>query len=96
MQCMTPLIYHRFGNVAILTAPPWSDAAVQLTHGWPRRLVAAEHGGFLPGNIIACSRATNLCLRRLALSDVAANISQQAIEGVGLSLSKLLNLRYCN
>ena len=79
--------------MAILTAPKWSDAAVQFTHGFPKRLVSEPHGGFVKGNVIACSRATNLCLRRLAIADVACNISQQAVEGVGLSLAKLLSCR---
>lgn len=86
-------LFDRFGNVAIWSAPKWSDASVQFTHGFPRRLIAEQHGGFLPGNVIACSRASNLCLRRMAVGDVACNISRQAIEGVGLSLSKLLSCR---
>ena len=78
----------------ILGAPAWSAASPQFTHGFPRRLCGgANHGGFLPGNIVVTSRATNECLRRLAVKDVACNISTQAIEGVGLSRAALLNFR---
>lgn len=82
--------------MAVLTAPKWSDASVQFVHGFPRRLVVEDHGGFLAGNIIAASRATNLCLRRMAVAGCACNISGQAVEGVGLSLSRLLSCRYSN
>ena len=75
-------------------APPWSLASAQLTHGWPRKLTSQSHGGFLPGNITVCAKATNLTLRRLAVCDVACLVSKQTTEGAGLSRARLLNLRY--
>ena len=78
----------------IWQAPSWSAASVQHTHGFPRRLVAESHGGFLPGNITITSKASNLSLRRLAICDVAAIVSRQCISGAGLSMARLLNLRY--
>ena len=78
----------------IFNAPPWSPASVQFTHGFPRRLIDAEHGGFLPGNVIAAAAASNLCLRRLAVCDVASLISKRWISSAGLSYGRLLNLRY--
>ena len=78
----------------IWQAPSWSAASAQYTHGFPRRLVAESHGGFLPGNITVTSKASNLSLRRLAICDVAAIVSKQCISGAGLSRARLLNLRY--
>ena len=78
----------------IWQAPSWSAASVQYTHGFPRRLVAESHGGFLPANITITSKASNLSLRRLAICDVAALVSRQCISGAGLSMARLLNLRY--
>ena len=40
------------------------------------------------------SKASNLSLRRLATCDVAAIVSRQCISGAGLSMDRLLNLRY--
>ena len=77
-----------------MTAPIWSDASVEFTHGFPRRLLRhTSHGGFLPGNIIACAKASNLCIRRLGIFDIASTVPKHAIEGVGLSLAKLLTCR---
>ena len=78
----------------IFTAPRWSPASVQFVHGYPRRLVEADHGGFLPGNIIVASSASNRCLRRMAVCDVACLVSASSIQGVGLTYAKLLSLRY--
>ena len=78
----------------ILTAPSWSPASVQFVHGYPRRLVDASHGGFLPGNIIVAASASNLCLRRMAICDVARLASSRSVQGVGLTYAKLVNLRY--
>ncbi len=78
----------------IWNAPSWSPASVQYTHGFPRRLIAESHGGFLPGNIIVSAKASNLCLRRLSVCDVASLVSRLSVSGVGLSYARLLNLRY--
>ena len=78
----------------IWQAPSWSAASVQYTHGFPRRLVAESHGDFLPANITITSKASNLSLCRLAICDVAAVVSRQCISGAGLSMARLLNLRY--
>jgi hypothetical protein len=77
----------------IWAAPGWSDASVQFTHGFPRRLIQAEHGGFLPGNVIVTAKASNLAIRRMAVFDVASLISSLSIGGVGLNVGRLLNLR---
>jgi len=74
-------------------APEWSLASVQYTHGFPRRLIPAEHGGFLPGNIILTAKASNLAIRRMSVMDVASLLGRQSIAGAGLSLGRLLNLR---
>ena len=55
-----------------LTAPAWSPASVQFTHGFPRRLIQAEHGGFLPGNIIVTAKASNLAIHCMSVLDVAS------------------------
>lgn len=78
----------------ILSSPEWSLTSVQFTHGFPRKLVEARHGGFLPGNVIVTAAATNHCLRRLAVCDVASLISKCSVAGVGLSYARLVNLRY--
>ena len=75
-------------------APHWSAASVQLTHGFPRKMISESHGGFLPGNITVTSMATNLTLRRLAVFDVASLVSRMSTSGSGLSFARLLNLRY--
>jgi len=75
-------------------APSRSAASAQYTHGFPRRLVAESHGGFLRGNITVTSKASNLSMRRLAICDVAAIVSRQCISGAGLSRARFLNLRY--
>lgn len=78
----------------IWRSPPWSQATPQFTHGFPRRLVAESHGGFLPGNVTVTAKATNLTLRRLAVCDVACLVSRGTTAGSGLSRARLLNLRY--
>jgi len=75
-------------------APSWSLASPQFIHGFPRRLVAEAHGGFIPGNITVGAKASNLSLRRLAVCDVACLVSRGTISGTGLSKARLLNLRY--
>ena len=62
----------RFENVMALTAPAWSPASVQFTHGFPWHLIQAEQGGFLPGNIILTAKASNLAIRRMSVLDVAS------------------------
>ena len=78
----------------IWDAPAWSLASAEFTHGFPKRLIVQEHGGFLPGNITVSAKASNLTLRRLAVCDVACLVSQATTAGSGLSRARLLNLRY--
>lgn len=78
----------------IYEAPEWSLASVQFTHGFPRRMIQAAHGGFLPGNVIVTSKATNLSLRRMAVQDVASLVSKISISSSGLSAGQLVNLRF--
>lgn len=75
-------------------SPAWSAASPEVTHGFPRRLIAEEHAGLLEGNIIIAAKATNMALRRLAIEDVACLISKTAISGAGLTLARVINLRY--
>ena len=77
----------------ILGAPQWSPASVHFTHGFPRRLIEASHGGFLPGNVIVAAQASNMAIRRMAICDVASLVSRMSIENSGLSIGCLLNLR---
>ncbi|KAJ7393632.1 hypothetical protein OS493_006619 [Desmophyllum pertusum] len=84
----------RFGNVMIWEAPEWSPASAQFTHGFPRRMIEAAHGGFLPGNIVVTAKASNLSIRRMTVCDVASLVSRVAIAGSGLSVGHLSNLRY--
>lgn len=84
----------RFGNVMIWDSPKWSPASPEVTHGFPRRLISQQHAGILPGNIIIAAKASNNTLRRMAVEDVACIISRTAITGAGLTLARLLNLRY--
>jgi len=83
----------RFGNVMVLFAHPWSDISVQLTHGFPRRLVSQSHGGMLPGNVTAAARVSNQAIRSLAPGDVAAFISRDMIQGLGLTAAELVLAR---
>ena len=82
----------RFDNVMIWVAPEWSPASVQYTHGFPRRMIEEEHGGFQPGNIILTTKANNLALRRMAICDVASLVSQVSVAGSGLAVGCLINL----
>lgn len=84
----------RFGNVMILSSPSWSETSPQFTHGFPRRLISATHGGFLPGNIICTAKATNQAIRRLATEDIACLVSRQMISGAGFTAANLVNCRY--
>lgn len=56
-------------------------------------MIDAEHGGFLPGNIIVAAKATNMSLRRMAICDVASLVSHTSVAGTGLTVSQLSNLR---
>lgn len=88
------LIFRRFGNVAIWGAPAWSEVAVQMVHGWPRKLSQhVPHRGIVPGNVIAASRATNMALRRFATLDVAANVRRSLVSGAGLTEARLHSCR---
>lgn len=78
----------------IWQSPPWSQATPQFTHDFPCRLVAKSHSGFLPGNVTVTAKATNLTLRRLAVSDIACLVSRGTTAGSGLSRARRLNLRY--
>ena len=84
----------RYDNVMRWQALSWSAASAQYTHGFPRRLVAESHGGFLSGNIMVTSKASNLSLRRLAICNVPAIVSKQSISRASPSRARLLNLRY--
>lgn len=84
----------RFGNVMIWDSPLWSPASPEVTHGFPRRLIDQQHAGILPGNVIIAAKASNCTLRRMAVEDVACLISRTAINGAGLTLARLLNLRF--
>lgn len=77
----------------IWEAPEWSPASAQFTHGFPRRMIEAAHGGFLPGNIVVTAKASNLSIRRMTVCDVASLVSRVAIAGSGLSVGHLSNLR---
>ena len=82
-----------FSNVMALFAHPWSDISVQLTHGFPRRLVSQSHGGMLPGNLMAAARVSNQAIRSLAPGDVAAFISRDMVQGLGLTTAELILAR---
>ena len=80
--------------MAVWGAPAWSEVAVQLVHGWPRRLSQhVAHRGVVPGNVIAASRATNMAFRQFGTLDVAANISKGLVSGAGLTEAKLYSCR---
>ena len=64
----------------IYNAPQWSLASPQLTHGFPRRVIAEGHGGFLSWNVTVAAKARNLTLQRLAVCDVACLISEATTE----------------
>ncbi len=82
-----------FGNVMCLSAPHWSDIAVQLTHGFPNRLIKEAHGGYTPENVTCASRVSNQLLRRFASSDVAAFVSRTFLTNTGMSLPELIYAR---
>ena len=82
-----------FGNVMALFAHPWSDISVQLTRGFPRCLVSQSHGGMLPGNLTAAARVSNQALRSLAPGNVAAFISRDMVQGLGLTTAELILAR---
>ena len=74
-------------------APAWSALCPNFMHGYPRRLVPTDHGGFLPGNICLAASISNLVMRSSAPGDVAAFSSGQAIANLGLTLSELFLAR---
>ena len=84
----------RFGNVMILSSPSWSESSPQFTHGFPRKLISAEYGGFLPGNVICTAKATNQAIRRIATEDIACLVSRESIAGAGFTMANLVNCRY--
>eukprot|EP00112_Aurelia_sp_Birch-Aquarium-sp1_P023725 Seg7187.1 transcript_id=Seg7187.1/GoldUCD/mRNA.D3Y31 product="hypothetical protein" protein_id=Seg7187.1/GoldUCD/D3Y31 len=55
-----------FGNVMVLDAPSWRDAATQFCHGFPRALIKDHHGGYSKGNITCTSKSTNQFIRAFA------------------------------
>ena len=83
----------RFGNVMMLTAPPWSDISAQFMHGFPRRLVAEAHGGILPGNLTIAAKISNQAMRSLSTGDIAAFISRPMVQGLGLTRAELMLAR---
>lgn len=81
----------------VLGAPLWSPAAPQFAQGFPSKLLQnTSHKGLLRGNIIVVSRASGECLRRMAIKEIAGNIASHAVQGVGLTLARLLSCRYTN
>ena len=50
--------------------------------------------GFLPRNIIVTAKASNLAIRSIAVFDVASLVSSLSIASVGLSIGRLVNLRW--
>ena len=72
------------GNVMVYGAPEWSDCAVQFTHGFPRKLIRAGHGGYTNGNITCTSRMTNEMIRSTANGDILAFCRKSNLKGCGL------------
>ena len=80
--------------MAIWGAPAWSEVAVQMVHGWPRKLSRhVPHRGVVPGNVIPASRATNSAFKTFATLDVAANVSRSLVSGAGLTEARLHRCR---
>ncbi len=81
----------RFDNVMIFTSPPWSEAAVQFCHGFPRALISAEHAGYTEGNIICTSKKSNSFVRAYAFRDIFSLASRSALSRTGLT-----ELEFCH
>ena len=77
----------------VLGAPAWSDLSPQFMHGYPRRLVTADHGGFLPGNVCVAARISNQFMRSMAPGDIAGFCYRQAMSSLGLTLPELFLAR---
>ena len=73
----------------VWTAQSWSDLCPNFMHGFPRRLVSHEHGGFLMGNICVTAKVTNQVVRNVALGDVSSFSSQEQLTGLGLTVAEL-------
>jgi hypothetical protein len=72
------------GNVMVWGAPQWSDCSVQFTHGFPRKLVTAAHGGYTEGNVTCTSRITNEMIRSTADGDIIAFCMRNNLQACGL------------
>lgn len=81
-----------FGNVMVLDAPSWSDAATQFCHGFPRALIKAHHGGYTKGNITCTSKSTNQFIRAFAYKDIFSLCPREQLEKTGLTETEAL---YC-
>ena len=81
-----------FGNVMVLDAPFWSDAATQFCHGFPRALIKAHHGGYIKGNITCTSKASNEFIRAFAYKDIFSLCPRERLEKTGLTETEAL---YC-
>ena len=77
----------------VLGAPAWSDVCAAFMHGYPRRLVSTDHGGFLRGNVIVAAKVSKRALRSLAPANIAAFSSRRTLRNLGLTASELLLAR---
>jgi len=82
-----------FDNVMAWDAPKWSDASVHLTHGFPRKLIKEQHGGYVAGNIVCASKVSNEMVRTFAQHDVMAFASGSFISKTGLTVAELTHCR---
>ena len=79
----------RFGNVMCWNAPAWSDLSVQLTHGFPKKIIRAAHGGYTPENLICTSKASNQMIRALAFKDIFSTAPQKLVSKTGMTVGDL-------
>lgn len=82
-----------FDNIMVFDAPAWSDCAVHLTHGFPRRLILADHGGYTLGNITCAAKVTNEFIRAFADHDVFSFTSKAQLSRTGMTESELMYYR---
>ena len=61
-----------------LFIPEWSNV-------FPQHLITDLHRGMLPGNITAAALVSNKAVQRLAPGDVAAFLSKDVVQGLGLT-----------
>ena len=72
------------GNVMVYGTPEWSDCAVELTHGFLRKLIRAEHCGYTKRNITCTSRITNEMIRSTANGDILVFSRKRNLKGCAL------------